>query len=589
MMINYQYFFYAAFLVTTFFSAACKKESASTSATTTPAVTTPPTTTITTVTAPTDPATAVTIGFFMDNWLPKTFTTPTYTETAKPTDAATVAVSVDYSATISKVSKYLFGNNANPYMTQMVTEPVLIDQITKLSPNIIRFPGGNISSIYFWNAAVTQPPADAPAKLVYDGQADSDAGYWFGKNTASYTLSLDNYYQMLQQTGSTGIITINYGYARYGTSANPVATAAHLAADWVRYDKGRTKYWEIGNESFGNWQAGFKINLSKNKDGQPETETGSLYGQHFKVFADSMRKAAADIGTNIKIGGQLIEYDANTSYSAVYKTWNSGFFGAAGNAADYFIVHNYYTPYQQNSTASDILNTATTSTKSVMDYMKVAAQTNNVTQKPIALTEWNIFAEGSKQQVSHIAGMHAAMVLGELIKNQYGMASRWDLANGYGGGNDHGMFSLGDENDGTTKWTPRPAFYQMYYFQKYFGDRMIASNVTGNSDVLSYASGFTSGEAGVVIVNKGTSTLVSTVNLTNFNTGSRYYYYILTGGTDNGEFSRKEYINGNGPAGVSGGPASYQNISANSALTGGAIKLSLPPRSVIYLVIEGKK
>ncbi|MEI9958909.1 MAG: hypothetical protein WDM90_21935 [Ferruginibacter sp.] len=38
---------------------------------------------------------------------------------------------------------------------------------------------------------------------------------------------------MLSQTNSTGIITVNYGYARYGTSANPVAAAAHLAADWV--------------------------------------------------------------------------------------------------------------------------------------------------------------------------------------------------------------------------------------------------------------------------------------------------------------------------------------------------------------------
>ncbi|RYY21419.1 MAG: alpha-L-arabinofuranosidase, partial [Sphingobacteriaceae bacterium] len=398
--------------------AGCKKESSS--GTDTPVTT--PTTTPVTVTAPTNPATAASVGFFIDGWLPKTFTAPAYTEVAKPTAAATVTVSADYSATLTKVSKYLFGNNANPYMTQMVTEPVLIDQISRLSPNIIRYPGGNISSIFFWNAAVNQAPADTPAKMVYDGQADSDAGYWFGKNTASYTLSLDNYYQMLQQTGSTGIITINYGYARYGTGANPVAKAAHLAADWVRYDKGRTKYWEIGNESFGNWQAGFKINLSNNKDGQPETQTGALYGQHFKVFADSMRKAATEIGSAIKIGGQLIEYDASTSYSAVYKSWNSGFFGQAGNGADYFIVHNYYTPYQQNTNALDILNTATTSTKSVADYIKRAAQTNNVTLKPIALTEWNIFAEGSKQQVSHVAGMHAAMVLGELIKNQYGMA-----------------------------------------------------------------------------------------------------------------------------------------------------------------------
>jgi hypothetical protein len=75
---------------------------------------------------------------------------------------------------------------------------------------------------------------------------------------------------MLQQTGNKGMITVNYGYARYGTSDDPVAAAAHLAADWVRYDNGRTKYWEIGNENAGSWEADYRIDQSKNKDGQPE-------------------------------------------------------------------------------------------------------------------------------------------------------------------------------------------------------------------------------------------------------------------------------------------------------------------------------
>ena len=95
-------------------------------------------------------------------------------------------------------------------------------------------------------------------------------------NNDSWTCSVDKYYQMLQQTGNEGMITINYGYARYGTSANPVAAAAHLAADWVRYDNGRTKYWEIGNENHGTWEAGYRIDLSQNKDGQPEIINGTV-------------------------------------------------------------------------------------------------------------------------------------------------------------------------------------------------------------------------------------------------------------------------------------------------------------------------
>jgi alpha-L-arabinofuranosidase len=146
-------------------------------------------------------------------------------------------------------------------MTQMVTEPALINHITNLQSNIIRFPGGSLSDVFFWNANPGVHPPDAPDSLMDANGNKIEAGYWYGKNSDWWTMSLDNYYNMLQQTGNHGIITINYGYARYGTGPNPVTNAAHLAADWVRYDNGRTKYWEIGNESNGTWEAGYRIIL----------------------------------------------------------------------------------------------------------------------------------------------------------------------------------------------------------------------------------------------------------------------------------------------------------------------------------------
>lgn len=521
----------------------------------------------------------------MDDWAAKTFTAPLYVDAPQPTGSVTATITVDYSKVVTKVSKYLFGNNTNPYMSQIVTEPVLLNNIKTLSPNILRFPGGNISSVYFWNGVT---PADAPTSL-YDSNGNSvAASYWLGNNTAGWTLSLDNYYSTLQQTNSTGIITVNYSYARYGTSAHPDQVAAHLAANWVRYDKGRTKYWEIGNESGGPWQAGWQIDVSQNKDGQPQIITGALYGKHFKVFADSMRKAATEIGAQIKIGAQLVQTDPSTSWNAVDKTWNSGLFASAGDYADFYIVHDYYTS-SGNIDAATILNSPVAESKAVMDWMNTTTTQGGVSLKPIALTEWNLFATGAKQMVSNIAGIHATMVLGELLKNQFGMASRWDLANGWANGDDQGMFNAGDEPDGITKWSPRPAFYYMYYFQKYFGDRMVSSTVSNSTDVLSYASSFTSGDAGIVLVNKGTATQTISINIQNFAAGIRYYYYTFTGGTDNGEFSRKVYINGNGPAGAAGGPPNYTSLTANSSTQQAGITVSAPPRSVIFLVADGKK
>lgn len=535
-------------------------------------------------TTPVDPPVANTIGFFLNDWEPKNFTAPSYDEVSQPGTSPTSYVTVDANDIITKIPKSIFGQNANSWMGQIVTEPSLANNINNLHSGVIRFPGGSISDMYFWNQT-SAPPSDVPSTLVdANGNSISNPYYWYGKNAQSWTISIDNYYNLLQQTGNNGMITVNYGYARYGTSANPVAQAAHLAADWVRYDNGRTKYWEIGNETNGTWEAGYRINTAINKDGQPQIITGALYGQHVKVFVDSMKKAAQEIGKTIYIGAYLLEAQPQGWQTATDQTWNAGVLSQSNNAADFYIIHSYYTPYQSNSTADVILNSATDNTVAMMNYVKTNITNAGATIKPIALTEYNINAEGSKQKVSFISGMHATILLGEALKNKYGETSRWDLANGWQNGNDHGLFNIGDEPN-VAKWNPRPAFYYMYYFQKMIGDRLLNTSVLG--DVLAYGSSFTSGQKGVIVVNKNTSQQTVSITLKNANAGSRFYWYTLTGGNDNGEFSEKVFVNGNGPSELSGGPSSnYTTIKASSSATTGGMKISVPARSVVYVVID---
>jgi hypothetical protein len=539
----------------------------------------------------TDPAVASTQGFFLDNWAAKTWTDPTVTTAAsKPSASGAVNVTVDLSQITTKVSKLIYGNNTNPFMGQYVTEPVLLNNITTLSPNILRAPGGSLSDIYFWNAdgTVIKAPADAPANLLDNTGASSAAGYWFGNNTQSWTFTVDNYYKVLAQTNSTGLITVNYGYARYGTSAHPDQTAAHLAANWVRYDKGRTQYWEVGNECYGNWEAGYRIDVSQNKDGQPAIITGTVYGTHFKVFADSMRAAAAEVGnTNIKIGIVLTSTN-DVSNNAGVSNWNANVLGAAGNTPDFYVVHNYYTPYAQNSTAAVILATPQT-TSAMMSWVNASVQNAGGIAKPVAMDEWNIQATGSDQNVSNIAGLHATMNLGEILKNKISMASRWDLANAWSGGDDQGMFNIGDEPGSVAKWNARPAFYYMYFFQKYIGDRVVASSISGSSDIVSYGSSYNSGEAGVILVNQGSSAHTVAVTFKNFSAGSNYYYYVLNGGTDAVPFSRQVQVNGTGPAnGISGGPAGFAAIAPLSAGISGGINVVVPAYGAVFLVADKK-
>ncbi len=538
----------------------------------------------TVITKPTDPAAVATQGFFLDYWQPKSLVVPMFTDVETvPAGAVDATVTIDAEKVITKVSPYLFGNNINTFMGQVVTEPVLIKNLTNLAPNIIRAPGGSLSDLFFWSAVPGGKPSDVPASITVMGnKLGTDTAFWYGKNTAAWTLSVGNYYQTLQTTNSKGIITINYGYARYGTSTHPDQAAAHMAAEWVRYDGGRTKFWEIGNENYGIWEAGYKIDITQNKDGQPETLTGALYGQHFKVFADSMRKAAAEVHSTIKIGAVMTA--SAVLGGTIIPNWNADVLAAINTYADFYIVHNYYTPFAENSTAATILNTPATETRNMMSYIQAST---SVTPKPIALSEWNIQATGNNQDVSNIAGLHAAMVLGELVQNKYGEASRWALAGVWNKGDDMDMFTAGDEPEGTAKWSPRPAFFYMYYFQKYFGDRMVSSTVTGSTDLVSYASTFTSGQAGVVLINKGTANHVVTLDMKNFKAGARYYYYTLNGGAD-ATFSRKVIVNGIGPSGVSGGPDDYTSVKPFSTNVVKGLKVNVPAYGAVFLAVESK-
>ncbi|MEO7309479.1 MAG: alpha-L-arabinofuranosidase [Chitinophagaceae bacterium] len=534
-----------------------------------------------------DPTTAATIGFFLNDWQSKSFTPPAYNEAGVPA-STTGTVTIDASSIITKIPRSEFGHNAVTWMPSMNTETALVTHVTNLHPHIIRFPAGSGSDCYFWNRAPGSLPNDVPTMLTDKDGLKRDPGFMYGKTTETWRSSLDQYYSMLLQTGNQGILTVNYGYARYGTGLNPVAIAAHYAADWVRYDNGRTQYWEVGNENFGDWEWGYRIDQLLNMDGQPQYLTGQLYAQHFKVFADSMKAAAAEKGKTIYIGAVTAEALANQSWQTnTLKTWNSGMMANIAGKADFYVVHNYFTAYNTNSNASDIMTAAASVPSDMINYVTQTLQNNGAAVKPIALDEWNMFATGSKQQVSNISGIFSLLVMGEALKNKYGMAARWDMLNGWDGGNDHGLFSSGDE-PGVNKWSPRPSFYYLYFFQKLLGDRLVPSTVQNANAITTYASTFSSGDANVTIINTSTAAQSVEVKFKNFKAGNRYYWYSLEGASDNGEFSRKVSINGNSTTADAGGPTDYVSVKANSASTASGVKITVPARGAVVVAIEKK-
>ncbi|MBN2807490.1 MAG: T9SS type A sorting domain-containing protein, partial [Prolixibacteraceae bacterium] len=508
---------------------------------------------------------------FLEDFETKTATIPISVDADKTMNAPTVTVTLS-SDTIGQISKYVFGNATAVWIGNVTGETKFVENTKLLNPSLIRFPGGSWSNIFFWDGA----PSDVPDS-AYDSSGERAKFFAIsGKN--DWPTTTDNYYKLRQQTGSQGLITVNYGYARYGLSDDPVAQAAHHAAEWVRYDKGRTKFWEVGNENAGPWEVGWKINTKTNKDGQPEIITGQLYGQHFRVFADSMRAAAAEVGAIIYIGAQVLHYDATHSWNSVDKTWNKGVLSEIGDAADFYVMHNYF---GTDANAENLLSVAATEPKKNIEFIQQDIADKNGFQKPVAITEYNINHNDANETMgrSYINGMQATVLFNELIKNNFGLGARWLLANG-----EDGMFYLGENR--SLRWQPRPDFYYAYYTQKFTGDHAITATST-SKNILAYASKFASGETGVVIVNKGEAPKVVSIYPDNIGVGNLYYNYSLTGGTDNGDWSYYVSVNGEEASGTQWGPReNLESIPANAYPVDNDIKLNVPAMSVQFMMIE---
>src|SRR3982751_6872412 len=58
---------------------------------------------------PVDPPTANTIGFFLNDWQPKNFTIPSYTDTTAASGTASAFVTIDASNIITKIPTTVFG------------------------------------------------------------------------------------------------------------------------------------------------------------------------------------------------------------------------------------------------------------------------------------------------------------------------------------------------------------------------------------------------------------------------------------------------------------------------------------------------
>lgn len=419
--------------------------------------------------------------------------------------------------------------------------------------NVLRFPGGSGSNQYFWDGNI---PTNVSVKFkAYNG-------------TTTEYLSPEEFVRFKTAIHSNATVVVNYFYARYGqttagTREARVKQAAEYAAGFVRKMNVELKagitYWEIGNECYGNWEVGHKIDTSE--------ITGKEYGEDFCVFAKAMKA----LDPTIKVGVVVTRED---------EKWNSGVLPEVKYEADFLVVHNYFTwvklatPRKLQESLSQV-----ESVKRDLQADVVAYTGKSSDYFPIAMTEFN---SRGIYNCSMNNGLFITQVLGEAIRNNYGMLCLWNSESYWSVKEQESKGFLAVNDPDQKDYTPRPSYVPYYYFAKCFGDNMVEAEST-NDSLKVYASWFSSGEQGVVLVN-----ISSKTQNVSFKSQARsfkniwlYEFYSDSVTPENKKF----YVNGLTSNTRGGGPDLDKVLPYKASVKANSVLL-VRPQSVSFLVMR---
>ncbi|WP_284116964.1 cellulose binding domain-containing protein [Streptomyces fragilis] len=390
---------------------------------------------------------------------------------AATADAATVDVSVNAGIGLGTIDKAAFGVNTAIWDSHM-NDPEVVDLMSDAGVKVMRYPGGSYGDIYHWKDHT------APGGYVAPGT------------------SFDEFMGTVRATGGQPMIIANYGT---GTPQE--------AADWVRYanvTKGYgAKYWEIGNEIYGNGHYGSGWEADDHADKSPRE-----YARNVLAYAEAMKA----VDPTIKIGAVLTtpgDWPDGITGEGDSADWNHTVLAAVAGTVDFVIVHSY----PGGASADEALDRTTRLPGQLREVRRqIDRYAGERSSKiGIALTEVN----SNTQMNSRPNGLFAADTYMTALENGVFNVDWWNTHNGpdkvstVDGDtdfNDYGLLSSG----GCVGDVCQPAVNTP--FHPYFGlksltklgtpgDTMVASSTT-DDQVSAHAVRRADGTLSVMLINK---------------------------------------------------------------------------------------
>ncbi len=408
--------------------------------------------------------------------------------------SANVNITINTAAEITTLPQTSFGVNTAAWDWHLL-DPVIPGMLKNLNVKVLRFPGGSFSDMYDWETNSTVPGQDFP-------YVDPENNF-------------DNFMKLVNEIGAQALITVNYGTNFAGTAGGSPTEAAA----WVKYanidHNYNVKYWEIGNEIYGNgsYGANWETDLHSQKGPQ-------AYAENFIAFAKAMKA----VDPNIEIGAVLTcPYNWPWGQSP---DWNKIVLQTAGPYINFVVVH-WYAQNPGNESDAGLL----ASTNQIPDMLARLKQEirdyagTNANNIQIFVTETNSVSYNPGKQTTSL--VNALFLVNDYMNWLTGGVENvdwWTLHNNaltnnnnsdklYGNTNygDYGLLS-NDSNFGTSTVeppnnTPFPDYFG-YEMLKYLAkpNDTIVGSLSDQKLVDVYAVKHTNGDLAIMVVNTDPST-----------------------------------------------------------------------------------
>ncbi|MEZ5538145.1 MAG: hypothetical protein R3F02_21260 [Thiolinea sp.] len=467
----------------------------------------------------------INLGWITGNTAPALYHLDNIHLLADPEPAPPLQIEVDAAAVSGALPSTLFGVNGATWMTNIHADPV-VERVKALGSGPIRFPGGSTSDIFHWQ----ETNATAP----------------------DWQTTPDEFWQLLQKSGNSGIITTNFGSGDAQEAAAWAQNALDQQADIL--------LWEVGNEVYGSWENSW-------------THDGSAYMQ-----GDNTRDGANDFCTSIKaVNPQAKVSMTGTIMAGEYSHFSEKALAAADTCFDYYSLH-YYAMAPGRVDYSGLLSAANSDLPLIGENIRGMLAGREL---ELALTEYNsYYTEPEITAVQTVNMLFMAEVIGQAAEQGVSIANAWSLG-------------VTPDSPPNTRYGLLQKYLELERTPAYFvyplwsksGDLRIAAtaNRIASRELSVYASKHSdSGDVTLLVINKSGIDQNGTISLQNFSSAGTADIYTVQG--DSLDAAQVRYN------GLAEPPVDLSQVAPVQVSTSGnQLSHSFPPYSVSSLTLPAAK